>query len=54
MNNNINNNNNNIINEDNNEIKELAPGVFLYKEYKKAEVDNKDIVGIIIWKVRYF
>lgn len=32
------------------EHRELAPGVVLYKEYRKV-IDNKDIVGIFIWKV---
>lgn len=32
------------------EHRELAPGVVLYKEYKKV-IDHKDIVGIFIWKV---
>ena len=33
------------------EHRELAPGVILYKEYKKM-VDHKDIVGVFIWKVQ--
>lgn len=32
------------------ESRELAPGVILYKEYKK-DPDNKDAVGLFIWKV---
>ena len=36
--------------EDQSEKKELAPGVILYKEYKKAS-NNSDIVGIFTWKV---
>jgi hypothetical protein len=32
------------------EHRELAPGVILYKEYRKV-TDHKDIVGIFIWKV---
>jgi len=32
------------------EHRELAPGVILYKEYKK-DPDNKDSVGLFIWKV---
>ena len=36
--------------EDQIEKKELAPGVILYKEYKKVS-NNSDIVGIFIWKV---
>ena len=32
------------------ESRELAPGVILYKEYRKV-TDHKDIVGIFIWKV---
>jgi hypothetical protein len=34
------------------EHRELAPGVILYKEYRKV-TDHKDIVGIFIWKVKY-
>jgi hypothetical protein len=32
------------------EHRELAPGVVLYKEYKKV-TDHSDVVGIFIWKV---
>ncbi len=50
-NNNINNNNNNNNNDLEDQVKkELAPGVILYKEYKKVN-DDSDIVGIFIWKV---
>lgn len=34
------------------ENRELAPGVMLFKEYRKV-TDHKDIVGIFIWKVKY-
>jgi len=34
------------------EQRELAPGVILYKEYKKADYNTKDVVGIFIWRVR--
>jgi hypothetical protein len=33
------------------EHRELAPGVVLYKEYKKV-ADHKDVVGIFIWRVQ--
>jgi len=33
------------------EQRELAPGVILYKEYKKADFNNKDVVGLFIWRV---
>jgi hypothetical protein len=36
--------------EDQVEHRELAPGVILYKEYRKVS-DLRDIVGIFIWKV---
>ena len=42
-------NNENI--EEHVEHRELAPGVVLYKEYKKV-LNNKDIVGVFIWKVQ--
>lgn len=32
------------------EHRELAPGVILYKEYKK-DTETKDAVGLFIWKV---
>ena len=32
------------------EHRELAPGVVLYKEYKKV-ADHKDVVGIFIWNM---
>ena len=32
------------------EHRELAPGVILYKEYRK-KTDDKDVLGIFIWKV---
>jgi len=35
------------------EHRELAPGVILYKEYKK-DPENKDAVGLFIWKVYQF
>jgi len=35
------------------ESRELAPGVILYKEYKK-DPDNNDTVGLFIWKVKKF
>ena len=35
------------------EQRELAPGVILYKEYKKADYNNKDVVGLFIWRVIY-
>ena len=36
--------------EEQEEKKELAPGVILYKEYQKVS-NNSDVVGIFIWKV---
>ena len=33
------------------EQRELAPGVILYKEYKKADYNNKEVVGLFIWRV---
>lgn len=47
--NNVNNDNTGI--EDQVEHRELAPGVVLYKEYKRY-ADNKDYVGMFIWKVK--
>jgi hypothetical protein len=37
--------------EEGTETRELAPGVILYKEYKKVN-NRDDIIGIFIWKVR--
>jgi len=49
MNNNIDNKNDMAL-EEQIESRELAPGVILYKEYKK-DPENKDAVGLFIWKV---
>jgi hypothetical protein len=48
--NNYNENRNDMALEEQIESRELAPGVILYKEYKK-DPDNKDAVGLFIWKV---
>lgn len=32
------------------ESREIAPGVILYREYKKI-TDQTDVVGLFIWKV---
>jgi hypothetical protein len=37
--------------EEQNENRELAPGVILYKKYTKI-TDQADVVGKFIWKVR--
>lgn len=47
---NTNDDKNEIAMEDQVESRELAPGVVLYKEYKKI-TNHKDIVGLFIWKV---
>ncbi len=33
------------------EQRELAPGVVLFKEYKKNIINEKDFIGVFIWSV---
>lgn len=38
--------------EEGTENRELAPGVILYKEYRK--MNQKDTIGLFIWKVNTY
>lgn len=46
-------NNENPALDDQVEHRELAPGVVLFKEYKRY-MDNQEFVGIFIWKVLFY